>query len=464
MPGRDAPYSRMRCDGCCGLPASRWSGPPAIPVPSGGRTLANLAGFPGACTASIRTRPTSAGTPASRMWPIFRETVDCVVVAVPAAGTEAVVRQCAAAGVGGVIVLASGYAETGTVGTGGQRACGNWPRRRTCGWSDRTAWAWPAWAMASMVPSPSFRTRDRAGLPRVGLVSRSGALGLAPCRAADRGISFSHVRRAGTPAMSMSPTSSPTWPKHPIAMRSHWPTKAWGSWTAAAGHPAGHATGQARGLVPVTSVAGRDAIRHHTATGDGGVGAAGEAGGLVCRSPRDRGTGRYRSLPNKGASPRAGGVGAQWLRWHRHPGGRRRRAGRGADAANRVRHRGSVCRGLARVRVAPQPCDATAQATRNPESMLAVPRPCSPTPGFAALVIPGAAPDLTAAARHRRTGSSPRQAGVRRMSQSLQTETTLATERTPALAQFRSPGPLLPARWLHGDGATRWDPAPTPRS
>jgi acetate---CoA ligase (ADP-forming) len=41
------------------------------------------------------------------------ETVDCALIATPREAVEPIVRECTAAGVGGVIVFASGYAETG---------------------------------------------------------------------------------------------------------------------------------------------------------------------------------------------------------------------------------------------------------------------------------------------------------------------------------------------------------------
>src|SRR5690606_15310811 len=41
------------------------------------------------------------------------EPPDCVVIAVPRDAVETCVEECAAAGVGGVVIYASGYAETG---------------------------------------------------------------------------------------------------------------------------------------------------------------------------------------------------------------------------------------------------------------------------------------------------------------------------------------------------------------
>ena len=41
------------------------------------------------------------------------EVPDCVVIALPREGVEAAVEDCAARGVGGVVIYASGYAETG---------------------------------------------------------------------------------------------------------------------------------------------------------------------------------------------------------------------------------------------------------------------------------------------------------------------------------------------------------------
>ena len=41
------------------------------------------------------------------------ETPDCVFVAVPREAVEGIVQECAARGVGGVVLFSSGYAETG---------------------------------------------------------------------------------------------------------------------------------------------------------------------------------------------------------------------------------------------------------------------------------------------------------------------------------------------------------------
>ena len=126
------------------------------------------------------------------------ETPECAVIAVPREGVEALVRQCADAGVGGAIVYASGYAETRKAGhlelqsrlTAIARASGmpilgpNCIGIVTGGGALRITFA----------ETPDMRTL-RAGA--IGIVSQSGGLGLALAQASAHGYAFSHMLTTG---------------------------------------------------------------------------------------------------------------------------------------------------------------------------------------------------------------------------------------------------------------------------
>lgn len=126
---------------------------------------------------------------------------DCVVLAVPRDACEAVVRDCAAAGVGGVVLYASGFSETGDSAHTAMQ--------------DRIAAIASAAGMALFGPNCLGIVNYVSGavmsfiqwppaqplVPHsLGLVSQSGSLGLALTQAAQRGVSFSHMLTYGNAA------------------------------------------------------------------------------------------------------------------------------------------------------------------------------------------------------------------------------------------------------------------------
>jgi acyl-CoA synthetase (NDP forming) len=126
------------------------------------------------------------------------ETVDCALIATAREAVEPIVRECAQAGVGGAIVFASGYAETGRperiaeqarlaaiAQEGGMALIGP----NTVGMVNALNGA--AITFMDITPVPPPRP------PAIGLVSQSGALGMALAQAVTRGVSFSHVLTSG---------------------------------------------------------------------------------------------------------------------------------------------------------------------------------------------------------------------------------------------------------------------------
>ena len=164
----------------------------------GAAVLRNLAGYSGriypvnarypqigelACYPSVGTVP---------------EMVDCALIATPREAVEPIVHECVAAGVGGAIVFASGYAETGQpervaeqvrlaaiARDSGMALLGP----NTVGMVNALVGAAITFMDITPVPPPAPRA--------IGLVSQSAALGMALAQAVTRGVSFSHVLTSG---------------------------------------------------------------------------------------------------------------------------------------------------------------------------------------------------------------------------------------------------------------------------
>ena len=165
----------------------------------GSRTLANLAGFAGRVYAINPKYPELHGVRCYADLAALPEVPDCVVVALPREGVEAAVEDCAARGVGGVVIYASGYAETGLAERMAQQE-----RLATIAAASR--------GMRIVGPNcfgiANNLTRASAlFIPRhdqlphhigpVGIVSQSGALGYTMVQASERGVGYSHYLAAG---------------------------------------------------------------------------------------------------------------------------------------------------------------------------------------------------------------------------------------------------------------------------
>ena len=120
------------------------------------------------------------------------------MIATPREAVEPIVHECVAAGVGGAIVFASGFAETGRVERiadqtrlaaiaqeSGMALLGP----NTVGMVNALCGAAITFMDITPVPLPTPRA--------IGLVSQSGALGIALAQAVTRGVSFSHVLTSG---------------------------------------------------------------------------------------------------------------------------------------------------------------------------------------------------------------------------------------------------------------------------
>jgi acyl-CoA synthetase (NDP forming) len=126
------------------------------------------------------------------------EKVDCALLATAREAVEPIVHECVAAGVGGAIVFASGYAETGRAERVAEQSRLAAIAREsgmallgpnTVGMVNALVGAAVTFMDITPVPPPAPRA--------IGLVSQSGALGMALAQAVTRGVSFSHVLTSG---------------------------------------------------------------------------------------------------------------------------------------------------------------------------------------------------------------------------------------------------------------------------
>lgn len=169
------------------------------PASFASRTLQNLAGYTGEIYLVNSKYETLGGQPCYKDLSSLPQSPDCVIAAIPRAGVEPVLEQAIAAQAGGVIVYASGYSETGIaqrmaeqqriadlVGPTGTRLLGpNCLGAITAG----------IHFSATFAHTPlRIQCRDGKG---IGLVSQSGALGVALIQAVKRGVSFSHMLASG---------------------------------------------------------------------------------------------------------------------------------------------------------------------------------------------------------------------------------------------------------------------------
>jgi acyl-CoA synthetase (NDP forming) len=164
----------------------------------GERTLSNMAAFTGKVFAINPKYQTLLGRPCVPSLPDMPESPDCVVLCVARPMVESMIEAAAAVKAGGVVVYASGFAETG-------KPDRIEAQQRLVELAQRTG---------VRVVGPNCvglaNTRSGAGLNfmpdyagmghrrgPIGIVSQSGALGYTVLQGMERGIGFSHYLAAG---------------------------------------------------------------------------------------------------------------------------------------------------------------------------------------------------------------------------------------------------------------------------
>lgn len=422
-------------------------GASANPRSLGGRTLANLAGFPGRLYLVNPHQSDINGQPCHPDIASLPEPIDCVVLAIPAEGVEQVVHQCARAGAGAVVVLASGYSETGTekgtaaqarlvvlAAEAGMRVVGP----NCVGVANQVAGLHAAFA--------EFPRSGRVQGCRIGLVSQSGALALAMSQSAEHGVSFSQVLTCGNSCdVDVADyvaflAEEPQCDAIALAFEGLADLRRLQQALALA-----TGNGKRVALCKVgTSEAGRAAIRYHTATEPGDpalLDALRGVPGVVVVERIEALVETAAFLAKAPAAVRANGVAVL--------SGSGGTAILAVDAAARAgvptpqpgtETTQRLVAALPAFASARNPCDATAQATRNPESVLACAEALLADPAYGALVLPWGRsqtptllPQLGAlGVRHGKPVC------VVWMSQLLETAATTETERDPTLALFRS--------------------------
>ena len=160
--------------------------------------LRNLRNFPGRVRLVNAKYPEVAGQECYPSINSLPETPDCVILATPREAVGDVIDECIARGVGGAVVFASGFAETGhperaaeqannagRAARGGVRLLGP----NSVGFiNHRMKFA------ASFTPELAF---SEGNGPCIGLVSQSGGVGNGLTQALRRGIPFSHTLSPG---------------------------------------------------------------------------------------------------------------------------------------------------------------------------------------------------------------------------------------------------------------------------
>jgi acetate---CoA ligase (ADP-forming) len=164
----------------------------------GERTLSNMSGFSGKVFAVNPKYQTLLGRPCVPSLADMPERPDCVVLCVARQMVESMIQAAAAAGAGGVIVYASGFAETAkpdrieaqarlieAAHRGGVRVVGP-----NCVGLANTR------SGAGLNFMPDYAGMGHRRGP-IGIVSQSGALGYTVLQGMERGIGFSHYLAAG---------------------------------------------------------------------------------------------------------------------------------------------------------------------------------------------------------------------------------------------------------------------------
>jgi len=172
----------------------------ADPAGFGARSIGNMRGFAGPVWA---VNPKYAGQelhgfPCVATIGDLPEAPDCVLLALPRQGIMAAVEACIAKGVGGLIVFASGYGETGLAERVAEEEALRDRCREAglplCGVNCLGIVDHVLRAGVTFMPEYQRLTAPPGG---VAITSQSGALGSALMQAAERGFSVCHMTTAG---------------------------------------------------------------------------------------------------------------------------------------------------------------------------------------------------------------------------------------------------------------------------
>ena len=164
----------------------------------GARVIDNLAAFDGRVHLVNARYQAIGGRPCYPDLSALPEVPDCVFIAVAREAAEPIVAQCAAAGVGGAVVVASGYTETAKPDRiAEQQRLGAIARQSGMRLVGPNTIGILNYANGAGLTFSAMPER-RALLPHaIGIVSQSGSLGFSLAQAVERGTSVSHVLTSG---------------------------------------------------------------------------------------------------------------------------------------------------------------------------------------------------------------------------------------------------------------------------
>lgn len=167
----------------------------------GSRTAANLKDFDGRLYQVNARYSELYGRPCYPNFAALPEVPDCVVIATPREAVEPIARECAAVGVGAILVLAAGFAETAKPEHVALQerlvAVARGANMRMVGPNTIGIVNYAIGAGLTFSAMPDRRPlRPNA----IGIVSQSGSLGFSLSQAVERGVSVSHVLTAGNSA------------------------------------------------------------------------------------------------------------------------------------------------------------------------------------------------------------------------------------------------------------------------
>jgi acyl-CoA synthetase (NDP forming) len=164
----------------------------------GARVLENLAMFDGSVY-PVNARYERLGErPCYPRVGALPEVPDCVVITAGREAVEGIVEECAALGVGGAVVVASGYAETGKPERAAQQArLAAIARRAGMRLVGPNTIGLVNYACGAALTFSAMPPRRALQPYAIGIVSQSGSLGFSLSQAVMRGVSISHVLTAG---------------------------------------------------------------------------------------------------------------------------------------------------------------------------------------------------------------------------------------------------------------------------
>jgi len=164
----------------------------------GTRAVANMKAFDGRLYQVSAKHAQLGGHPCFPSIATLPETPDCVVIATPRESVEAIALECAARGVGAIVVFAAGFAETAKPDNVALQArlvdIARDANMRMVGPNTIGLVNYATGAGLTFSAMPERRPLQPHA---IGIVSQSGSLGFSLSQAAERGVSVSHVLTAG---------------------------------------------------------------------------------------------------------------------------------------------------------------------------------------------------------------------------------------------------------------------------